>query len=185
MMFRRFVAVALMTLALAAQAQAYGGRERGGEYGGPRGDGYGERGGGFDAPRGGYGGGERGFGPGPEDRGGYRGPVQAPYRDRDRGPRPTPQPPRNPQGPQGGPMTRRVPGPAYRLPGPAYGAPERGLSRGQYMPPQARGAVVQDFARYHLRRPPRGYYWYRAGDDFVLASVTSGVIFEVIPAEGY
>jgi Ni/Co efflux regulator RcnB len=57
--------------------------------------------------------------------------------------------------------------------------------RGQFLPPQARGGVVEDFARYHLRRPPRGYVWYRAGDDFVLASHGSGVIFEVIPTEGY
>jgi Ni/Co efflux regulator RcnB len=48
------------------------------------------------------------------------------------------------------------------------------------MPPGARGEIVQDYGRYHLRRPPPGYYWYRNGDDFVLAAVASGLIFEVI-----
>ena len=57
--------------------------------------------------------------------------------------------------------------------------------RGQRLPPEYRGYVVGDYARYHLRRPPRGYYWYRAGDDFVLAALGSGLIFEVINAEGY
>ena len=47
------------------------------------------------------------------------------------------------------------------------------------------GFAVSDYGRYHLRRPPRGYSWYRAGDDFVLAALGSGLIFEVIDAEGY
>jgi Ni/Co efflux regulator RcnB len=45
--------------------------------------------------------------------------------------------------------------------------------------------VISDYGRYHLRRPPRGYYWYRAGDDFVLVAVATGMIFDVIGAEGY
>jgi Ni/Co efflux regulator RcnB len=55
--------------------------------------------------------------------------------------------------------------------------------RGQYLPPEARGAVIQDYGRFHLRRPPRGYFWFRAGDNYVMASSSSGMIFEVIPAD--
>jgi Ni/Co efflux regulator RcnB len=56
--------------------------------------------------------------------------------------------------------------------------------RGQIMPPGYRGDVINDFGRYHLRRPPRGYYWVREGDDFVLVAIGTGLIFEVIPG-GY
>ena len=76
---------------------------------------------------------------------------------------------------------------APRIP-PGYD-PERparsGWRRGQHLPPDFRGDIVSDYARYHLRRPPRGYYWYRAGDDFVLVAVATGMIFDVIGAEGY
>jgi hypothetical protein len=52
--------------------------------------------------------------------------------------------------------------------------PERparsGWRRGQHLPPDFRGDIVTDYARYHLRRPPRGYCWYRDADDYVLAA---------------
>ncbi len=75
--------------------------------------------------------------------------------------------------------------PGYRPP--AY-APERygppaaygRWRRGQILPPAYRGDVIGDYGRYHLRRPPRGYYWVRQGDDFVLVAITTGLIFEVI-----
>ncbi len=75
--------------------------------------------------------------------------------------------------------------PGYRPP--AYAAPRYGAEagygrwrRGQILPPAYRGEVVGDYGRYHLRRPPRGYYWCRQGDDFVLVAATTGLIFEVI-----
>ena len=52
--------------------------------------------------------------------------------------------------------------------------------RGSVLPPYYRGQVVNDYNRSHLRPPPRGYAWYRAGDDFLLAAVGSGLIFEII-----
>lgn len=61
-------------------------------------------------------------------------------------------------------------------PGAAYGR----WRRGQVLPPAYRGAVVSDFGRYHLRRPPRGYYWVHEGDDFVLVAMGTGLIFDVI-----
>ncbi len=65
--------------------------------------------------------------------------------------------------------------------------PERparsGWRRGQHLPPTFRGDIVTDYARYHLRRPPRGYCWYRDADDYVLAAVSTGLIFEVISGD--
>lgn len=52
--------------------------------------------------------------------------------------------------------------------------------RGGVLPPYYRGYVINDYNRYHLRPPPRGYAWYRAGDDYLLAAVASGLIFEII-----
>ena len=65
--------------------------------------------------------------------------------------------------------------PGYR---PGYEA----WRRGAYLPPHYRGGgyVVHDYGRYRLRQPPRGYYWYRTGNDYVLAAVATGLIFDVI-----
>ena len=52
--------------------------------------------------------------------------------------------------------------------------------RGQVLPTYYRNAYVNDYYRYHLRPPPRGYAWYRSGDDFVLAAIATGLIFEII-----
>lgn len=54
--------------------------------------------------------------------------------------------------------------------------------RGAYLPGYYRGNgyVVNDYYRYHLRQPPRGYYWYRTGNDYVLAAIATGLIFDVI-----
>ena len=114
--------------------------------------------------------------------GGYRAePGGRPFRE-------PPQPPRG-YGPQiapfGGANRARDPSEwddAYAARG---GAAASGWRRGQYFPPAARGAALSDYARYHLRRPPPGYYWYRNGDDFILASLASGLIFEVVTGGGY
>ena len=52
--------------------------------------------------------------------------------------------------------------------------------RGAYLPPYYRGYVVNDYARYRLRPPPRGYYWYRVGDDYLLAAITTGLIADLL-----
>ena len=39
---------------------------------------------------------------------------------------------------------------------------------------------MNDYYRYRLRPPPRGYYWYRTGNDYVLAAIATGLIFDVI-----
>lgn len=52
--------------------------------------------------------------------------------------------------------------------------------RGGHLPPYYRSYVVYDYGRYHLRRPPAGYAWYRVGDDYLLAAIASGIIFDII-----
>lgn len=52
--------------------------------------------------------------------------------------------------------------------------------RGAVLPPHYRGYVVRDYHRYRLRPPPRGYAWYQVGNDYMLATVASGLIFEII-----
>ena len=63
--------------------------------------------------------------------------------------------------------------PYYR---PGYASWRRGAS----LPPYYRGYVVSDYHRYHLRQPPRGYAWYRVGNDYLLAAIASGIIFDII-----
>ena len=115
------------------------------------------------------------------------------------------QPRFSPQGPAyGGAPRYAPPSPAYARPPsgygrpPGYGAPRfregfqdyappspGRLRRGQFLPQGERGYVVGDYYRYHLRRPPPGYYWYRSGGDFVLAATASGLVFEVVAGDGY
>jgi Ni/Co efflux regulator RcnB len=65
--------------------------------------------------------------------------------------------------------------PYYR---PGYAA----WRRGAYLPRYYRSNDyrIYDYGRYRLRPPPRGYYWYRSGDDYLLAAIATGLIFEVI-----
>lgn len=65
----------------------------------------------------------------------------------------------------------------------AYPPPSRGygVRRGGIMPPQYRGAPLQDYGRYRLRPPPRGYTWMRVGGSYVLMSERTGQIFDVVP----
>lgn len=63
--------------------------------------------------------------------------------------------------------------PYYR---PGYAA----WRRGAVLPPYYRGYVVNDYYRYRLRPPPRGYAWYRVGNDYLMAAIATGIIFEII-----
>ena len=58
------------------------------------------------------------------------------------------------------------------------------LRRGDVLPDAYRGQVVADYERWHLRRPPSGYAWYRVGSQFVLASTATGIIFDIVDANG-
>jgi Ni/Co efflux regulator RcnB len=52
--------------------------------------------------------------------------------------------------------------------------------RGGYLPPGFSGYYVSDYGRYGLRPPPRGYRWYRNGDDYVMAAIATGLIFDIV-----
>lgn len=52
--------------------------------------------------------------------------------------------------------------------------------RGSVLPSYYRDRYVSDYDRYRLRAPPRGYAWYRAGDDYLLAAIATGLIYEII-----
>jgi Ni/Co efflux regulator RcnB len=47
----------------------------------------------------------------------------------------------------------------------------------QYQQPQH---VVTDWHRDRLSPPPPGHHWVRAGDDFVLVAIATGVILQLI-----
>lgn len=57
----------------------------------------------------------------------------------------------------------------------------RTWSYGQRIPSHySRGYVINDYSRYGLRTPPRGYHYVRSGNDVVLAAVAGGLITAVI-----
>ncbi len=53
-------------------------------------------------------------------------------------------------------------------------------ARGDRLPRGYPVVVVNDYRRYNLRRPPRGYHWVRANNgDFILAAIATGLILEL------
>src|SRR5689334_5826603 len=53
--------------------------------------------------------------------------------------------------------------------------------RGDYLPQAVlQAGPVADYAAKHLRKPPAGYGWYQLGHAFVMASVATGLIVEVV-----
>lgn len=75
----------------------------------------------------------------------------------------------------GAPPSSYYGNPYYR---PGYSA----WRRGAYLPRdyRANSYRVYDYGRYRLRAPPRGYYWYQSGNDYILAAIATGLIYEVI-----
>ncbi len=73
----------------------------------------------------------------------------------------------------GAPAAPVVREPGYR---PGY-APFR---PGGYLPQQYQAFDVDEYWRFHLRRPPYGFHWVQAGDEFLLVSIATGQIFDVV-----
>jgi Ni/Co efflux regulator RcnB len=48
------------------------------------------------------------------------------------------------------------------------------------LPPSYEAFVIDEYWRFHLRRPPYGYHWVRTGDEFLLVSIATGQIFDVV-----
>ncbi len=140
------------------------------------------------APHGGFGGGQRGWA-GPQAQRRFAAPPRAVYAPAPRQaygpPRAYAPPPAYGGGPRYGASWGYGGGPgagAYGRGGygGGYGG---GWRRGDFLPPAYRGFALQDYARFHLRRPPRGYYWCRSGEDFILVAAATGLIFEVVGAD--
>jgi Ni/Co efflux regulator RcnB len=80
---------------------------------------------------------------------------------------------------------------AYGPPPPTYWDDPRfrpGYSswrRGAYLPGYYRTYVVDDYYRYRLRRPPRGYHWVRVNNDYLLVAIATGLIFDIIGNSRY
>jgi Ni/Co efflux regulator RcnB len=63
------------------------------------------------------------------------------------------------------------------------GRHEGWYKRGGRIPPAYRGGryVVNDWGRYRLRPPPRGYQYIRSDNgDFLLAAITTGAILSIV-----
>jgi Ni/Co efflux regulator RcnB len=63
-----------------------------------------------------------------------------------------------------------------------YNARSAEFHRGGRLPGEFRDRqyVVSDWRGHHLTAPPRGYHWVQVGPDYVLASVATGIIANLI-----
>lgn len=55
--------------------------------------------------------------------------------------------------------------------------------RGHRMPRGQHYVVVNDYGRYHLRRPPAGQHWVRVDNQYILVGITSGIIAALVNAQ--
>lgn len=115
---------------------------------------------------------------GPRAPWGGRGPVGSP--NRYDGPPGAWGPPRGGAYGPAGRWYGAAPPPVYARPAPA--PIPRVWRRGAYLPPEYQDYVVQDYGRYHLRRPPFGYSWVQVGGELLLISSSTGLIFDAVPA---
>ena len=62
------------------------------------------------------------------------------------------------------------------------GGPRKDLRRGERLSKEYRDNryVVSDWRDRHLSAPPRGHHWVRAGNDYVLAAIATGLIAQVL-----
>ena len=62
------------------------------------------------------------------------------------------------------------------------GGPRHDLRRGQRLSKEYRDNryVVNDWRDRHLSAPPKGHHWVRAGNDYVLAAIATGLIAKVL-----
>ena len=76
--------------------------------------------------------------------------------------------------------------------GNAYGHDDRNgghegrhWSRGQRLPSDyyADRSHYVDYRAHHLRRPPRGYQWVQADDNYALVALASGVIASIVASQ--
>ncbi|MDA8453928.1 RcnB family protein [Acidovorax sp. GBBC 3334] len=151
------LALALGTTFLSAQAQPYDGvpgRER-----------------------------ERERGHGPSHRDGRHGDRERPghgHPGHHAGPRHAPPPAYH--APHAGPRHHSGPPPHARAHGRRGAGPHHDWYQGGHVPPmyRSRHYVVQDWRVHQLAPPPRGYHWVQNGPDYLLVTVGSGVIAQIV-----
>jgi hypothetical protein len=58
------------------------------------------------------------------------------------------------------------------------------VKKGKTLPSSAKRTVIgkNDYRRYGLKTPPRGYQWVRVGSEFLMVAITTGVIFSILGA---
>lgn len=54
-------------------------------------------------------------------------------------------------------------------------------ARGHRLPYAYRVNVIRNYHRHHLRRPVRGEYWVRVGNEFLLINKATGAINAIMP----
>jgi Ni/Co efflux regulator RcnB len=171
--------ISLLAAALVAGSLATAGVAMAGDHHGGGGGGH-EQGRGQEGPRWNGGGGRGAPAPQPyrgggEYRGGDRGGGRVEHMD-----------------PRGDPRSYsrgeyRAAPPAYdpRYYSRGYGPPPSAYSpaprRGGYLGPQSGGEVIQDYGRFRLRAPPRGYAWVHTPGGMALVSQATGQVFDVVP----
>ena len=70
----------------------------------------------------------------------------------------------------------------YRRDDSRGGGPRHDLRRGGRLHKEYRHDryVVNDWRGRHLSAPPRGYHWVQTGNDYVLATIATGIIAQVL-----
>ena len=70
----------------------------------------------------------------------------------------------------------------YRRDDSRGGGPRHDLRRGHRLDKEYRDKryVVNDWRARHLSAPPKGHQWVRAGNDYVLAAIATGIIAQVL-----
>ena len=70
----------------------------------------------------------------------------------------------------------------YRRDDSRGGGPRHDLRRGHKLDKEYRDKryVVTDWRARHLSAPPKGHQWVRAGNDYVLAAIATGIIAQVL-----
>jgi len=56
---------------------------------------------------------------------------------------------------------------------------------GYYRPAFGRPLYINDWRAYRLRRPPMGYRWVRADNNFLLVALATGLIADIALANSY
>jgi Ni/Co efflux regulator RcnB len=79
-----------------------------------------------------------------------------------------------------GPRWHYGPPPAPTLRAPGYRPGFAPWRPGGFLPPQYPVFIIDEYWRFHLRRPPYGFHWVQAGDEFLLVSISTGQIFDVV-----